>query len=184
MICQQISLTNRIAHLVHQPHQQAEAKTNFRVTTTYEGTVRLWEHPWGDRVGFSSSHLTADNHFPVNPSAITVSPKMSLRLEVKNTPALTIKQSLIRVHTRRDRCYSKPPQDCQQTKCYMPGQILPLKNNCGVFSALERPRLPSECRTASATAVIWHCWICRALGKFLTWNAARYFCPSSRENHH
>ena len=52
------------------------------------------------RVGSIRSHLTADKHFPVNQRAITCSPKMSLLLEVKSTPALIIKPTLILVtHT-------------------------------------------------------------------------------------
>ena len=52
------------------------------------------------RVGFISSHLTADKLFPVNPRAITGPPKMSLLLEVKNIPALIFKPRLILVtHT-------------------------------------------------------------------------------------
>ena len=52
------------------------------------------------RVGFISSHLTADKHFPVNPRAITGPPKMSLLLEVKSMPAMISKPRLILVsHT-------------------------------------------------------------------------------------
>ena len=49
------------------------------------------------RVGFISSHLTADKLFPVNPRAITGPPKMSLLLEAKRMPALIIKPGLILV---------------------------------------------------------------------------------------
>ena len=52
------------------------------------------------RVGFISSHLTADKLFPVNLRAITGPPKMSLLLEAKSMPALIIKPRLIHVlHT-------------------------------------------------------------------------------------
>ena len=54
----------------------------------------------GLRVGFLSSHLTADILFPVIPKVITGAPKMSLLLEAKSMPALIIKPSLILVvHT-------------------------------------------------------------------------------------
>ena len=60
-------------------------------------------HPWkteaeasslnihGLQVGFISSLLIADKHYPGNPWAITSPPKMSLLLEAKSTPALIIK---------------------------------------------------------------------------------------------
>ena len=44
----------------------------------------------GLRVGFISSHLTADKRFPVSLSAITGPLKMSLLLEAESTPALII----------------------------------------------------------------------------------------------
>ena len=54
----------------------------------------------GLRVGFITSHLTADKLFPVNPRAITGPPKMSLMLEAKKMPALIMKPMLIIVtHT-------------------------------------------------------------------------------------
>ena len=54
----------------------------------------------GLRVGFISSHLTADKLFQVNRRMITGPPKMSLLLEAKSMPALIIKPKLIRVtHT-------------------------------------------------------------------------------------
>ena len=54
----------------------------------------------GLRVGFFSSHLRADKHFPVNPKAIKDPPKASLLREVKNTHALIIKPRFILiVHT-------------------------------------------------------------------------------------
>ena len=54
----------------------------------------------GLRVGFISSHLTADKYFPVNPRAITGLPKMSLLLEVKSMSALINKPRFILVtHT-------------------------------------------------------------------------------------
>ena len=52
------------------------------------------------RVGFISSHLTADKLIPVNPRAITGPPKMGLLLEAKSVTALIIKPRLILVsHT-------------------------------------------------------------------------------------
>ena len=51
----------------------------------------------GFRVGFIGSHLTADKLFPVNPRAITGSPKMSLLLGAKSMPALIIKPRIILV---------------------------------------------------------------------------------------
>ena len=51
----------------------------------------------GLRVGFISSHLTANKLFPVNPRVITGPPKMSLLLEAKSIPALIIKPRLILV---------------------------------------------------------------------------------------
>ena len=54
----------------------------------------------GLRVGFISSHLIADKLFPINPTAITGPPKMSLLLEAKSMPALIIKPRFILVaHT-------------------------------------------------------------------------------------
>ena len=58
------------------------------------------------RVGFISSHLTADKLFPVKPRAITGPPNMSLLLEAKSMPALFIKPRLILVaHTDDLSCY-------------------------------------------------------------------------------
>ena len=78
------------------------------------------------RVGFISSHLAADKLFPVNPRAITSSPKMSLVLEViidhrmKVYPCCAHRLlSLVRdVRPEGRNAHSKPQQDYQQTKCY------------------------------------------------------------------
>ena len=52
------------------------------------------------RVGFISSHLTANRLFPVNPWAITGPPKISFLLEAKSMTAFIIKPRLILVmHT-------------------------------------------------------------------------------------
>ena len=56
--------------------------------------VSLTKLTLGLRVGFISSHLTADKLFLVNSRAITGPPDMSLLLEAKSTPALIIKYSL------------------------------------------------------------------------------------------
>ena len=62
--------------------------------------VSITELTLGIRVGFISSHLTADKLFPVNPRAIMGQPKMSLLLEAKSMPALIIKPRFILVrHT-------------------------------------------------------------------------------------
>ena len=54
----------------------------------------------GFRVGFISSHLIVDKLCPANPRAITGPPKMSLLLEAKSMPALSIKSRFILVtHT-------------------------------------------------------------------------------------
>ena len=51
-------------------------------------------------VGFISSHLIVDKFFPINQTAITGPPKMSLLLEAKSMPALIIKPRFILVaHT-------------------------------------------------------------------------------------
>ena len=66
------------------------------------------------RVGFISSHLTANKLFPVNPRAITGLPKMSLLLEAKSTPAMIIKPRLILVtHTDDLCCYITSNQQGQ-----------------------------------------------------------------------
>ena len=55
------------------------------------------------RIGFISSHLIADKLFPVNPSAITGPPKMSLLLEAKSMPALVVKpRFMIVTHNKYD----------------------------------------------------------------------------------
>ena len=68
------------------------------------------------RVGFINSHLKADKHFPANLKAITSPLKMSFMLEVKGSPKLIIKTTLIiAVHsedidwsdTNKDRCSFK-----------------------------------------------------------------------------
>ena len=51
----------------------------------------------GLRLGFISSHFTADKLFLVNSSAITGPPKMSLLLEAKSMLALIIKPMFILV---------------------------------------------------------------------------------------
>ena len=48
----------------------------------------------GLRVGFTSSHLTANKLFPVNQGVITGPPNMSLLLKAKSMPALIIKPRL------------------------------------------------------------------------------------------
>ena len=48
-------------------------------------------------VCFISSDLTANKLFPINPRAVTGSPKMSLLLEVESTSALIIEPRLILV---------------------------------------------------------------------------------------
>ena len=54
----------------------------------------------GFRVGFISSHLTADKLFPVAPRAITGPPRMSLLVEAKSVTAWIIKPRFIIVtHT-------------------------------------------------------------------------------------
>ena len=75
----------------------------------------------GLRVCFISSDLTANKLFPINPRADTGPPKMSLLLEVESTSALIIEPRLILVIYTDDLwkdARSKPPQDCQKTKCY------------------------------------------------------------------
>ena len=99
---------------VHQIHQQAAAVTNSSRTQRLKSGPpfmrRLCIHKnipvsgikltLGLRVGFSSSHLTVNKLFLVNPRAITGPPKMSLLLEAKSMPALIIKPRLILVaHT-------------------------------------------------------------------------------------
>ena len=55
----------------------------------------------GLRVGFISSHLTADKLFPVNPRVIMCPPKTRLLLEAKSMPAMIIKPTL----TKAKPCY-------------------------------------------------------------------------------
>ena len=51
-------------------------------------------------IGFISSHLTADKHFPVNPRAITGPLKMGLMRQAKSMAELIIKPRIIFVaHT-------------------------------------------------------------------------------------
>ena len=64
----------------------------------------------GLRVGFISSHLTANKLFPVNPRAITGPRKMSLLFEAKCMPALIIKPGLILV------TYMEEFVRCQEAK--------------------------------------------------------------------
>ena len=85
----------------------------------------------GLRVCFISPDLTANKIFPIDPRAVTGPPKMSLLLEVDSTSALIIEPRLIlvrytddlggmlaqNINRSKDAC-SKPPQDCQKTKCY------------------------------------------------------------------
>ena len=72
----------------------------------------------GLQVCFMSSDLPANKLFPINPSAITGVPKMSLLLEVESTSALIIEPRLILVThtddlggyiylTSRERCSFK-----------------------------------------------------------------------------
>ena len=65
-------------------------------------SVSVTKLPFDLRVGFISSHLTADKLFPVNPRAITGPPKMSLLLEDKRMPALIIEPRLILVAHKDD----------------------------------------------------------------------------------
>ena len=52
---------------------------------------------FGLQVCFTSSDLTANKLFPINPRAVTGPPKMSLLLEVESMSALIIKPRLILV---------------------------------------------------------------------------------------
>ena len=62
--------------------------------------VSVTKRTLGLRVGFISSHLTANKLFPVNPRTITGPQKMTLLLEAKSMPALIVKSRLILVtHT-------------------------------------------------------------------------------------
>ena len=84
----------------------------------------------GLRVCFTSSNLTVNKLFLINPRAVTGPPKMSLLLEAESTSALIIEQRLILVPYTDDlggcitsnkqgkNARSKPPQECQKTKCY------------------------------------------------------------------
>ena len=56
----------------------------------------------GLRVGFISSHLTADKLLKISKRATTGSPKMSHPLEVKSTPASIIKSKLLLVSDTDD----------------------------------------------------------------------------------
>ena len=51
------------------------------------------------RVGFISSHLTANKLFPVNPRAIMGPPMMSLLIEAKSMSALIKPRLILRMHT-------------------------------------------------------------------------------------
>ena len=81
--------------------------TDLRVNFSFKGIgvhknipVSVTKLTLGLRLGCIISHFTADKIFPVNPSAITGPPKMSLVLEVKSMTALNIKQRFILVvHT-------------------------------------------------------------------------------------
>ena len=68
----------------------------------------------GLRLDFISSHLTVDKHFPINPSAITGPPKMSLLLEAKSMPALIIKPRLSLVAHTDDLGWNKTSNQQQQ----------------------------------------------------------------------
>ena len=87
------------------------------------------------RVGFTNSHLTADELFPFNPRAITGPPKISILLEAKSKPALIIKPRLILVAHSYDLGWNKTSNEQQQMIIetlyrfvsrlnVMPGQIL------------------------------------------------------------
>ena len=114
MIRQRIRLTNR---LTHQPttltNKRRQRRTRAEHRRLKSGPplmrgldihknilVSVTKMTLGLRVGFICSHLTADKLFPVNPTAITGPPEMSLRFEAKSMPALIIKPWIILVtHT-------------------------------------------------------------------------------------
>ena len=110
-IRQQISRTNR---LTHQSTTHINKRRQWRTRAEHRrlksglplmrgldihknSHVSVTKLTIGLRLGFISSHLTANKLFPVNPRAITGPPKMSLLLEAKSMPALIIKPRLILV---------------------------------------------------------------------------------------
>ena len=83
----------------------------------------------GLRVGFISSHLTADKLISVNPRVTTGPSKMNLLLEAKIMSALFKPRLILVAYTdalffgqnvqpAATNAHSKPLLDCQQTKCY------------------------------------------------------------------
>ena len=107
---------------VHHLHQQAVAMTNSG--QTHAADLRVTDHLCGHgihkniyvsntkvmlglRVGFISSHSTADKLFLVNLRAFMGPPKMSLLHEAKSMPALIIKPTLILVAHPDDLGWNK-----------------------------------------------------------------------------
>ena len=128
------------------------------------------------RVCFISSDLTANKLFPINPRAVTGPPKMSLLLEVESTPALIIEPRLILVTYTDDLggyitsnqqlkdARSKPPQDCQKTKCYARADPTLHHRLCSKLCCF-RVRICSACKLAH---VAYTCPCCVRVRKLCT----------------
>ena len=115
----------------------------------------------GLRVGFISSHLTADKLFPVNPRAITGPPKMSPLLEAKSMPALIIKPRLTPVPRMNDLSSNKTSNQHQQIFIQnlnriasrpnvTPGQIMHCTTNCIPINLMFKENFPTNSQ-------VWNC---------------------------
>ena len=145
MIRQQISLTNRLTHQsITLTDKRRQCRTRAEHCRLRSGPpltkgldiqknspVSVTKLTLGLGLGFISSHMSVDTVFLGKPRAITGPAKMSLLLEAKCMPELTIKPRLI-LATHMDELAwlahnvqpagtdvrSNPQQDCQQAKCY------------------------------------------------------------------
>ena len=131
------------------------------------------------RVGFISSHLTADKLFPVNPRAIMGPPNMSLLLEAKSMLSLIIKPRLILVShtddlgwyitsTSRERCSFKTSTGLSESQMLRQGnsriasqtvfQLTWCFRKTFLLTSLELPEpskwLPTERRDPSYLSVL------------------------------
>ena len=152
---------------VHHLHQQEVTVTNssrtlksgpplMRKLGIYESIpVSGTKLMLGLRVSFISSHSTADKLFPVNPSAITGPPKMSLLLEAKSMKALIIKPRLILVVHMDDLGWNKTSHQLQQILIQnlnrivsrpnvTPGQILYCTTNCFPINMMFKENVPTK----------------------------------------
>ena len=116
----------------------------------------------GLRVGFISSHLTANKLFPVNPKAITSSPKMSLLFEAKSMPELIIKPRLIPAgwyitSNQQGQMFVQYLNRIVSKLNVMPGQILYCTKDCIPVDLMFQENFPTNTKVWNRLSHLNNC---------------------------